>query len=439
MGAATERGRGDRPATSSAREPARLSAARACLLLAGGLLAIGCRAAEPADLLRDPDLGLRASSAAADYEPGRRVASSSLLEPGLLQSSLHRVEPTARVDGLQARFRVRTPYATYEVLGSARVPSLLAEVRAIHALRAQSEEGFGLGLIESVPASFKAIRELLQHPRAALAVWPSALREFVVELGPTFKGWRGQREDSIVAAFLSVSKFKRRLAERLRVDVYSDNPLLQYELNRLGWEAAVGNWTPTLLKAPLEVPLGLSVLTTALSWSTSFETYLREHNPAQVRVQCDARLARMGASPALRERLQRNARLTPRHVARLTQLLEELPHARARAAAVEWLAESRLALGAFYKLRALALLPSGERDPVVELARGGELLLARRQSGEWLLPLPADLVSWTPWLERHLEAGRPLRLLVEGALSPRARAALSAAGVKVEEGVEPLR
>ncbi len=404
----------------------------------------GCSAPElTAHELYDTDLGLRVTELKAGYELPRRIPASELLPSNLLKSSLHTVDAEARLDGLFVRYRFTTSYGTFEALGRPRLEKLLGEARAIHALRAQNTQGYNQGLIESIPASLRTVRAIMKHPRWLLEIWPRTVETGLKELIPITRGWRSSSEDSILQSFLTVSKFKRRIAAQLHIDVYSSNPFLQYELDRLGWEAAAGNWTPTVLTAPIDLGMGAAIASTVLVMSDSLNTYLLEQNPAQLRVTCDEKLSHWGITAEARDRLQENLELNPRHLLELVELLEPLKHANRRSEAVIWLTVSKHRIGASYKLRALALLPRSKDDPIVELEQQDELLAGRRQSGVWILPLPADYLLWTPWLERHVERARhkgaSVELIVEGRVSKQARKELESRGVTVTENAEPER
>jgi len=55
-------------------------------------------------------------------------------------------------------------------------------------------------------------------------------------------------EDSTAKQILSVSSTKRAYAHELGVDVYSNNPVLQKELNRIGWAGAIGGLSVSSIK-----------------------------------------------------------------------------------------------------------------------------------------------------------------------------------------------
>jgi hypothetical protein len=401
-------------------------------------LLAGCSAPEPtAAELFDPSLPFDASQGVRDpaYELPRRVPVDLLLPPNLVKSSLHEVEPEARLDGLFARFRLKTPYGTYEALGVPRLAQLLAETRAIHALRAQPTQGFHMGLTDSLAAPFLFVRTVLTDPEWAMRVWPTAARDGLQEIRPIFRGWRSEREDALLEALLTVSSYKREIAALLNVDVYSANPLLQYELNRVGYEGAVGNWTPSVLTAPLPLNAATAAFT-LVTWSQTLDSYLVEANPTQLRLDCDGRLKTMGVSAALRDEVQQNPRMTPLYLGLLGRILERLPHARDRAEAVAWMNDSEHPLAIPYRLFMLRLLTEdAPGDPIVRLLRMERALVAERQSGKRVLPLPSDLLQWTPWLEEQLAAAcpeeTPLELRIGGRVSERAAKELASRGVLV--------
>ena len=59
----------------------------------------------------------------------------------------------------------------------------------------------------------------------------------------TKRGGRSKYEDGVAQNLLAVSSFKREYAQKLDVDVYSSNEVLQKELNSVAWASAAGNLT----------------------------------------------------------------------------------------------------------------------------------------------------------------------------------------------------
>lgn len=55
------------------------------------------------------------------------------------------------------------------------------------------------------------------------------------------------------------------IATELGIDVYMSTPEVQKELNRLGWAAAIANWTPTVLLLPAAGTA--KVLYTVFDWT----------------------------------------------------------------------------------------------------------------------------------------------------------------------------
>ena len=110
---------------------------------------------------------------------------------------------------------------------------------------------------------------------AALAVAPKLTSKESLSQG------RSQYEDRYLESFVTVSKYKRKYAAELGIDVYTSNPVVQEELNRLGWAGAIANWAPTLLLMPAS---GTGkALYTVFDWTETLNRLITEAAPDVLR------------------------------------------------------------------------------------------------------------------------------------------------------------
>ena len=92
---------------------------------------------------------------------------------------------------------------------------------------------------------------------------------------------RSEYEDRYLEALVTVSKYKRRYAAELGIDVYTSNPLVQEELNRLGWAGAIANWIPSVLLIPASGPG--KALYKVFDWTETLNRLITEAAPDALR------------------------------------------------------------------------------------------------------------------------------------------------------------
>ena len=418
------------------------------LLVGLALLALGCRTTETVatadepNLLDQSGLAMGALDLQRDFVTERRA--SQILPAGLHAGPHHRVDEVVVLYGPQHRFWVHSDFGSFEAQGDARLRRLVREIQAIGALReATRTESYARAFQHSLASPFRAAKGLLLHPPSTLSGIPGGVETFVLASLEETRGGRSQYEDDMLAALVTVSKYKRRWAGELEIDVYSENPALQQELNRLGWVAALGNWTPSLVLMPLQGPG--KVAWNALSWTDSFNRLMVEEAPDNLRVWNRERLENMGVEAEIVDRFLHHRFLSPRHTTAIVQALDAMAEASGRPRAIELALVASSEVSAFYHQRIVEILSSyHERvSPLVDLVEFRGLPLGLARDGTLVFAFPADYGQWTPFAQTLFRGfagfeppGRQITaraLQITGALTPQARRELAALGIAATE------
>lgn len=421
---------------------------RHALLVGLALLALGCRTTETVATADEPNLldqsgrAMGALDLESDFVPERRA--SQILPDGLRAGPHHRVDEVVVLYGPQHLFRVQSDFGSFEVQGNARLRRVVREIQAIAALReATRTESYARAFQHSLASPLRAAKGLLLHPPSTLSGIPGGMEAFVLASLEETHGGRSQYEDDMLKALVTVSKYKRSWAGELEVDVYSGNPALQQELNRLGWVAALGNWTPSLALMPLQGPGKL--VWNALSWTDSFNRLMVEEAPDSLRVWNRERLGNMGAEAEIVDRFLHHRFLSPRRTTAIVQALDAMTETSGRPRAIELALRASSEMSAFYYQRIVEILSSyHERvSPLVDLVDFRGLPLGLDRDGTLVLPFPADYGQWTPFAQTLFGgfAGfdppdrrvRARALQITGELTPRARRELAALGIAATE------
>ncbi|MCP5057861.1 MAG: hypothetical protein GY937_14240 [bacterium] len=387
---------------------------------------------------------LAGTAQAQMFEPWRTTRDPGFLPAALRESTLHKVEGSVRTEGYQHSYVVKSAYGRFEGEGDAMLRRLVREIHALEAMKEVSKtEAFANATVEVLKSPFEALKGLATEPVATVTGVPKGVGRIFEAVGETIKGAESEYEDNEVEALLTLSKFKRQYAAKLGIDVYTSNPVVQTELNRIGWAAAIGNLAPSVLTMPISGP-GIMVAK-SLDWVDALNDLLVEKAPTALRHDNAELLETMGIEAGLATRFLDHPLYSPRHETVLVYALATLKGVKGREHVLT------LALGADSEVQALyfqqlAEMLAGyhrERSPILEIVPFRNLVVARAQNGHVVALVPLDEGRWTRGASRALRTlsanppgGTPkgIELVVTGTLSAKLRQHAKGIGLDVTEG-----
>jgi hypothetical protein len=320
-------------------------------------------------------------------------------------------------------------------------------VREIHALEAMKEvtktEAFAKATGEVLKSPFVALKSLATEPVATVTGVPKGVGRIFQSVGQTIIGEESEYEDNQAEALLTLSKFKREYAGKLGIDVYTSNPKVQTELNRIGWAAAIGNLAPSVLTMPISGPV--IAVTKSLDWVDTLNDVLVQKAPSALRQDNQEMLAKMGIDEGLSTRFLDHVLYSPRHSTVLVHALHTLGGAKGREHVL------KVALGAESEVQALyfqqlAEMLAGyhrERSPIAEILPFRNLVAARAKNGHLVALVPLDDGRWIRGIARALRTltanppgGQPkgFELVVTGSVSEQVQQQAKGMGIQVTEG-----
>ncbi|MGH6802240.1 MAG: hypothetical protein ACREC3_02595, partial [Methyloceanibacter sp.] len=241
-----------------------------------------------------------------------------------------------------------------------------------------------------------------------------------------------------------MSSFKRELATKLGVDVYSSNKVLQKELNGVAWASTMGDWAFSVAMLPAG-PGGAVV--SNLKTINSVKNALKDEPPARLRIINDEKLAKIGIPDDLRKRFLDHPVFTPSQDTIIAINLEALGGVAGRdafltlALGAQDEAEANLYTAMVQMLRAYHETVS----PLIHIAPLNRLTVAQTKAGSALVAAPLDQLLWTERADRvtaqlksdYRPAGFTGRvdLWLTGTASPRARKEVEQRGFTVTDKV----
>ncbi len=378
------------------------------------------------------------------YDRVTQARASEILPPELLAGPHHKVHEDVGIRGPQYFFVVDSDFGQYQAQGQPRLRRLVREINAIAALKEVTKtKSFKDSFSESALEPVVAFKDLVLHPADTISGVPKGLWTFAATSKQSLTGSRSQYEDRYLEALITVSKYKRRYAAELGIDVYTSTPEVQIELNRLGWAAAIANWTPTVLLLPASGTA--KVLYTVFDWTKTLNRLITETSPDILRYQNKKKLEAMGISSQLRDGFLDHNFYSPRNQTVITEYLASMQEADGKARLIEQALKANSEIDAFTYQQIVEVLAGYNRSvsPIIELRVHKGIPVGYAKNGSLVMGFPVDLGRWTAFTE-HLfvdfgknrpgseEIKKP-ELWILGELTPQARRQLANLGIAVTE------
>jgi hypothetical protein len=424
--------------------------------------------------LAAPVLMALALSAVAHAESEPVLDAAQLVDPALLSGPGWRVHPEVQVRGYQARFRVHTDWGEFEADG---VDLLALRVSEMPALEALNRTGVSQVLLESSaeqlgePAS--AVAAIAQNPVTTVAGLPEGVARYFSQRweklrgrayrlgdrghrlvmqdgspyddpegpmgaagrapsGPERNWWqkRGREMGKLARQEIGYPAARAALAERLAVDPHTRHPLIAPRLDALAWAETTGRLASGEALAMIAGPAR-----DVLSQSVEVNDWVLEAAPEQVRQRNHEALAEHCLDERLLRAFINDRAYTPTLQTEFTQLYAQLAPAAGCEALIETALMAEDEVQARFVVNAMKMTSHalGREAHGGRFVPQGALLAYQTPSGEFVLPLAVDWLSWTPeiqgWFDLPTIGGRSKRtLLVSGTISPLAQAELTERG-----------
>jgi hypothetical protein len=433
---ATFRGNGPNPGTKMRefRFDRRATLTLACA--AAGLLLINPDGFGEARAVAETAFDLPETRAAADVVP-----------PALLRGPHYQLGPTVRTFAFMNQYSVASDYGPFSPPSDARLRRLIREIAAIAELeKIHQSDAFAQATVQAGKGVVQGAQHLIENPVATIGAVPEAVFSVFGRISEAAKrGGTSKYEDGVAENLLAVSSFKREYAQKLDIDVYSSNEVLQKQLNSVSWAAAAGNLTLGAASmvtgaAVLQAASGLRTLDQAKNIVNALPaTELSRRNREALR--------EMQVPNAIADRFLRNRLLSPRHQTIIVEAMKTLRGIPGRPGFIQYAAQADSEDAALLFQEMAELLAGYHRSvaPIQRLDIRLNMPVAQTGKGSAVVLLPIDRLLWTertsgiatslsetspkPQPVRHIE------VWITGDASDRAREGLQQLGVTLVEGV----
>jgi hypothetical protein len=333
--------------------------------------------------------------------PGVRQA-SQILPKNMLAGPHFKVREKVVTYGYLDHWTVDSDFGVFEVTGDGALKALVKEIHAIAALRKISgSDAFVRSLKESAMAPVDLAKGLIHHPVDTVSGIPKGVFQIFGNIGKAITMKHDPSEDSQIKQLLFVSSWKRDFAHDYGVDVYSSNKVLQKELNRVGWYAAIAGLSVSAVGAAASATAILVLKDMRLA--NQLGKALKEEPPGRLRIINEKKLAAMGVPKALSKKYLDNPYFTPRHDTIIVGSLHDMKGARGQGAFLKYLMSAKDEVAAnFFQNMAETMRGYHEHvSPITDITPVGGFVVAKAANGSHMIPFPLDYGAWTSQAHRY--------------------------------------
>jgi hypothetical protein len=421
-------------------------AARALLT---GIILLGAaegRADLKAPALPSPEPVPIPATAASTRQPAVEAApvlsAATLLGTEILIGPAYRVRAAAPTDGYMAHFTIDSDFGTFQCAGVDQARQRIHEIGAISILVSESKgDLFAEAVKKSVEQPVEAVKNIVKDPGRTLAQAPRTVGHFFKRLGSSVKAGaedianrtaenslpagtgtpppRATTGEHIAAAgrgLIGFDKAKLDCAKQLDVDPYSDNPVLQEQLEKVAWVYFAGGLPIRVGAAAASGGASLALTSTKLIGLPE-EVY--SLTPSELALRNRESLDVLGVADDVKADFTSNPRLTPTLKSSMLRSLERLSPATGRPAFIGLAARCETVEQAQFLDRSLRLLADRQQLGLArytEVMALGRVPAAVNADGGLEVPAVVDFVSWTDevavFAQRDdLRAAKPTLLL----------------------------
>ncbi len=424
---------------------------------------------------------LVSSLAAADnYEQPPELSAATEFTGIPLEGNRYRINPVVSTDGFLTRTEITSDFGVFEAAGPGMLEVRLSEIAALDKLETlEDSEEFQRGAKESVDEKVAGVKKLIDQPRETAAGISEGVGRFFKRASRATKtGWQNARDilnepdngeaaaqsslpgaaltpesaetenryamalrasGSTAADILGFEDSRRRLANRLGINPYSTNLVLNERLDEVTRSIFAGDLSVDVLTSLIPGAMLVTASSTATDWV--FET-----PPGDLRVMVDEGLQSMGIDQESIDLLLRHKHYPLSYQAAIYSTLQSLDGVTGKEIVLPIALSAHTFDQARFVINTLGMLSRyhQSRTPI-KVLRGLGTIVAEDESGAVVVAAPVDHVAWTADLERFVSrpefAGRDVQLSIAGAYTPAAKDALAQRGWQIHEDsplFEPL-
>jgi hypothetical protein len=384
-----------------------------------------------------------------EYENPGILSAHEILPSELLEGEHYKVLEDVATYDLTNRFTILSSFGPFEAIGKDMLRIRIQEIQAIAVLQEiKKTKAFRDAAEQAAMSSFRGAKNLITHPVNTVSGVPKGVGRLFSRVGEMFGGGRGEQEDSVAKELVGFSRVKRAYANKLGVDVYSSNKVLQKELNRVSWAGFAGG---VGVKLATRAVKGASEAAYFSIKGTQFiqgmNQILLDNAPEDLRRINREKLQQMGVDESTIEEFLQHHIYSPRHETILVHALADMEGVKNRNQFIKQAIFAVYEEDAFFFQRIAEMMSSYHKnvEPIAEIIPVRRAVVGYTAKQSIVATLPMDYVYWTERADKGIEAllkleslDRPvksMKLFITGRLSPKTKLELMAKGIEYKENM----
>jgi hypothetical protein len=341
------------------------------------------------------------------YEVGTDTSAAKILPASAIAGPHYKIRDKVVSDGFLYTYTIDSDFGTFQATGNYALQKIVNEVQVIAKLTEISRtEAFADSVLYAAKSPLRFGESMITDPVDTVTGIPKGLFSIFGNVAESVTSDANPSEDSRMKQALMVSSWKREYCADMGCDVYSSNKVLQEELNRIGWAAAIGGLS---VSAATTAASGGAVMAFSLArTSDQLNEALRAEPPSRLRIINREKLQQLGVSDETIERFLDHPAYTPRHASVIAAALEKLKGVEGVGRFIELCLRAQDEVGANFYQNVAEIL-SGYHGKVARLKEIRPLLgiaAASASNGKVLVAVAWDYAVLDPAVAKRMDFGR---------------------------------
>jgi len=375
----------------------------------------------------------------AAYEQPPILKAKNILKPALFKSANYTIQDQVKNDGFFNHYTVNSPFGTFKAGSTPGLEILLNEINAIADMKkVDTSDTATAALKQSGANTVAGVKKMFTAPKETLEGAASGVSGLFNRATKTIgKRKSSDAEDSSFEQLVGISKSKGKIANSYGVNVYSQNKVLEQELDRLGRADFYGGIGVGVATAAIPgvggVVLGASgtarLLNEAINTTPASELWLQNKN----------KLIAMGMDADTVALFLNNPNFSPALSTVLVASLESMKGVENRELfiKVSLQAADTVMAGIIVKMSIMTAAYHKNVAKLMRLTPMARLTMGVRKDGTSVVVLPSDHMVWSQRVSQAITSigaegkGGSNELWVSGTVSKMASAEFKKAGWEV--------
>jgi len=393
-------------------------------------------------------MALSATQAATDYEFPVVLKAPNILSADVVTGPNHTVLPSVWNDGYLNQYSVTSSFGKFDVTSTAKLHIRINELNAIAAMnKVKGKDEFATSMKAAGKGVASGVKSLVTSPVKTISGTVSGVGKLFSRAGESiFGGSRSKTEDSRFKDIIGFASSKREIAYQYGVDVYSDNKVLQSQLDDLAWANYGGGMSVAAMTSAVGGGAGKAL--TVTGGTRILNEVIREKPAAELRILNREKLKKMNVNDDVADLFIGNTTYSPSMQTYLVAAMEQMKATSNKALFVKFAINTPSDDVALFRQRQAQMYAGFDKriKPITRFVAIGNNVAARTEQGDLIFIVPVDYLIWTENVSYIVDSAtnnlddvkniKSKQIWIEGAYSEKSRKALLARGWIVKDATD---